>query len=156
MAQEQQTCVSSSITSYGTGNDFNSSEPVKNQEEKAEMDMKTKIGFGSGHVFNDIASNAGTGYALLFYSSVIRLSNVYSGLIFIIGNIVDAFAVVATGFVIDLDINCKIYESYGKLKAWHLVGTLCLLIGYIPIFCPPPGIENEEHITSYYAGIYVL
>ena len=103
MAQEQQTCVPSSITSYGTENDFNSSEPMKNQEEKAEMDMKSKIGFGSGHVFNDIASNACFTFLLLFYSSVIRLSNVYSGLIFIIGNIVDAFAVIATGFVIDLD-----------------------------------------------------
>ena len=155
MAQEDKSFVPSSISSYGTDYDFHSSEPMKSEEKKVEMDMKTKIGFRSGHVFNDIASNATTGYALLYYSSVIRLGSVYSGLIFIIGNIVDAFVVVATGFLIDLDIKYKIYDSYGKLKSWHLVGTLWLLVGYIPMLCPPPGIENKEHVTSYYTGFHV-
>ena len=120
------------------------------------MDMKTKIGFGSGHVFNDIVANAGTGYALLFYTTVIRLSNVHAGLIFMIGNVADAFAVIATGYMIDMDFTCKVFDLYGKLKAWHLVGTICLLVSYILVFLPPFGIEIEELITAYYATIYVV
>ena len=77
-------------------------------------------------------------------------------LIFTIGNIVDAFAVVATGFVIDLDIKCKPYDRYGKLKSWHLVGTILLLVFYILLFLPPLGIKIEEHITAYYASIFIL
>ena len=132
------------------------SEDIENQENGEELQMKTKIGFGSGHVYNDIAANAGAGYALLFYTSVIGISNAHAGIIFMIGNIVDAIAVTTFGFLADLDFNCSIYRQYGKFKAWHLMGTIILTIGYPLTFLPPLGIENEVLKTVYYTGIFVF
>ena len=118
--------------------------------------MKTKIGFGSGHVYNDIVANAGAGYGLLFFTSVVGIRNAHAGMIFLIGNIVDAIAVTAFGFLADLDFSCSIYHYYGKFKAWHLMGAFFLTISYPLTFLPPFGIENEFSKTVYYTGIFVL
>ena len=142
--------------SYSRGISLDSLEPVVKEEDHEEIHMTTKIGFGSGHVYNDIAAKAGTGYAMLFFTTVIGLSNAHAGFIFLIGNIVDAIAVTTTGFLIDVDFKCMIYDRYGKLKSWHFLGTICLLIGFILLFLPPLGIEMEEKITAYYAVIFVL
>ena len=157
MAEEEKIVSTTNFNPYGTQNDHNSLAcSIKKEQPEQEMDMKTKIGFGSGHVFNDIVANAGSGYALLFYTTVIRLSNVHAGLIFMIGNVADAFAVIATGCMIDMDFRCRVFDLYGKLKTWHLVGTICLLATYILEFLPPLGIEIEELITIYYATIFVV
>ena len=126
------------------------SEVIENQENGEEIHLKTKIGFGSGHVYNDIVSNAGAGYGLLFFTSVVGISNAHAGMIFMIGNIVDAIAVIAFGFLADLDFSCSIYHYYGKFKAWHLMGAFFLTISYPLTFLPPLGIENEVRKTVYY------
>ena len=93
---------------------------------------------------------------MLYYTTVVGLSNVHAGLIFLIGNIVDAVAVTITGFLVDMDINLKIISRYGQLKSWHLLGTLCLLVGFTLMFLPPPGIEMKEKVTVYYTFVFVL
>ena len=129
---------------------------VNNAEDEEEICMKTKIGYGCGHVYNDIAANAAAGYGMLYYTKVVGLSNVNAGLIFLIGNIVDAVAVTTTGFLVDMDINFKIISRYGQLKSWHLLGTLCLLVGFTLMFLPHPGIEMKEKVTIYYAFAFAL
>ena len=156
MGQDVQTALPFASSTYGTEKDDTSLEPMRNEEKEEEIDMKTKIGFGFGHVFNDITSSATSGYALLYYTTVLRISNVGAGLIFMIGNITDAFVVVLTGFIIDLDFKYRIYDLYGKLKSWHLVGTICLLMNYILLFLPPLGIEIEGPVTAYYTTICVM
>ena len=156
MGQEEKLVLPCNSSLYGTEKDNISLEPIKNEEKEEEMDMKTKIGFGFGHLFNDITSSATSGYALLYFTAVIRLSNVHVGLIFLIGNTCEAFVVIATGLIIDLDFKCRIYDLYGKLKSWHLVGTICLLVNYILLFSPPLGMEIEVLITTYYTAIYVM
>lgn len=127
-----------------------------NTENEEEISMKTKIGFGCGHIYNDIAGNAGFSYGLLYYTSVVGLSNVHVGFIFLIGNIVDAVAVLATGILVDMDVNCKIYSRHGQFKSLHLLGSTCLHVGFILMFLPPPGIEKEERVTAYYTVMFVI
>lgn len=156
MSQEEKRVLSFDFTAHRNERDPSSLELFKHQEKEEEVDMKTKIGFGFGHVLNDISSGSNAGYALLFFTTVIRISNVHAGLIFMIANIADAFGVVAAGLIIDLDIKCRIYDLYGKLKSWHLVGSICLLVTYILLYLPPLSIEVEELITAYYTSIYVI
>ena len=157
MTQEEKNAFKSKrYRTYSRGISLDSLEFVNNAEDEEEICMKTKIGYGSGHVYNDIAANAGAGYGLLYYTTVVGLSNVHAGLIFLIGNIVDAVAVTTTGFLVDMDINFKIISRYGQLKSWHLLGTLCLLVGFILMFLPPPGIEMKEKVTIYYTFVFVL
>ena len=129
--------------------------------EQEEIHMKTKIGFGSGHVHNDIVANTGAGYGLLFFTSVIGISNTHAGMTFLIGNIVDDIAVTAFGFLADLNFSCSIYHHYGKFKAWNLMGTIFLTISYPLTFLPPLGIltntiENEATKTVYYTGLFII
>ena len=157
MTQEEKTAFKSKrYRTYSRGISLDSLEFVNNAEDEEEICMKTKIGYGSGHVYNDIAANAGAGYGLLYYTTVVGLSNVNAGLIFLIGNIVDAVAVTTTGFLVDMDINFKIISRYGQLKSWHLLGTLCVLVGYTLMFLPPPGVEMKEKVTIYYIFVFVL
>ena len=135
-------------------NSSNSDEDLIYTGNEEEICMKTKIGFGCGHIYNDIAGNAGFGYGLLYYTTVVGLSNVHVGYIFLIGNIVDAVAVAATGILIDMDFNCKIYSRYGQFKSSHLLGTICLLVGFSLMFLPPLGIETEETVIAYYTVIF--
>ena len=116
--------------------------------------MKAKIGFGCGHIYNDIAGIAGYSYGLLYYTTVVGLRNVDVGFIFLIGNIVDAVAAVATGILVDMDFNCKIYSRYGQFKSLHLIGSICLHVGYTLMFLPPPGIE--EKVTAYYTVMFAI
>ena len=157
MTQEEKTAFKSQrYQTYTTLMSLDSLEFVNNAEGEEEICMKTKIGYGSGHVHNDIAANAAAGYGLLYYTTVVGLTYVHAGLIFLIGNIIDAVAVITTGFLVDMDINSNIYSRYGQFKSWHLLGTIFLLVGYTLLFLPPLGIEVEEKVTAYYTLIFVL
>ena len=142
------------ITSDNTS--LNSEELPINTGNEEEICMKTKIGFGCGHIYNDIAGNASYSYGLLYYTSVVGLSNVHVGFIFLIGNIIDAVAAVATGILVDMDFNCKIYSRYGQLKSLHLLGSICLHVGFTLMFLPPPGIEVKETVTAYYTVMFAI
>ena len=80
---------------------LNSAELPINTGKEEEICMKAKIGFGCGHIYNDIAGIAGYSYGLLYYTSVVGLRNVDVGFIFLIGHVIDAIAAVATGILVD-------------------------------------------------------
>ena len=81
-----------------------------------QMNVRTKFGYGTGHVFNDMCGCMWFTYLLLFYHSVVRLNNTNTGLLFIIGQITNGLATILVGILSDLDKDCWIYLHYGKRK----------------------------------------
>ena len=77
-----------------------------------------KFSYGVGHVFNDLCASMWFTYLVLFYHKVILLSNVYAGLLILIGQVADALATPIIGFLCDMT-----HVRYGRRKLWHLIGT---------------------------------
>ena len=114
-----------------------------NQDGEA-LSLETKIGYGAGHVFNDMVTVLLMGYRLVFLKYVIHMADVDSGLIIFSGQIINGLSTALIGLVIDLNKNCYLYNHYGKRKLWHLIGTICVVISF-PFLCLTPiglGISN--------------
>ena len=80
------------------------------------MSSRTKIGYGCGHVFNDMFLATWFTYMLLFLVNVVQMSSVNAGVILFIGQISDGISSVLMGFILDTRIGCKLYNSYGIRK----------------------------------------
>ena len=78
--------------------------------------MVTKLGYGTGHVLNDMCGSMWFTYMLLFFHNVIGLSNTNAGLIVLLGHIADGISTVLVGILSDQDHNIWIYIHYGKRK----------------------------------------
>ena len=81
-------------------------------EEK--LSLITKLGYGMGHVGNDMTASMWFSYFLLFFHNVLQLSNAGGGLIIMVGQIVDAISSILVGVVSDKDFDFWIYSHYGK------------------------------------------
>lgn len=81
-------------------------------EEK--LSLITKLGYGMGHVGNDMTCSMLFSYFLLFFHNVLQLSNAGGGLIIMVGQIVDAISSILVGVVSDKDFDFWIYSHYGK------------------------------------------
>ena len=83
---------------------------------KRSVSMVTKLGYGTGHILNDMCASMWFTYMLLFFHNVIRLSNTNAGLIVLIGQIADGISTVLVGVFSDQDHDIWIYIKYGKRK----------------------------------------
>ena len=91
---------------------------------KRSVSMVTKLGYGTGHILNDMCASMWFTYMLLFFHNVIRLSNTNAGLIVLIGQIADGISTVLVGVFSDQDHNLWIYINYGKRKVKFSCKTL--------------------------------
>ena len=89
---------------------------IKMSETKRSVSMVTKLGYGTGHILNDMCASMWFTYMLLFFHNVIRLSNTNAGLIVLIGQIADGISTVLVGVFSDQDHDIWIYIRYGKRK----------------------------------------
>lgn len=80
------------------------------------LGLKTKIGYGAGHIFNDIEAALTTSYTLLFFQNVIKIDKVNVGMIYFIGQLADGFTSPIVGYLSDLDLKCLLCNSYGRRK----------------------------------------
>ena len=83
------------------------------------MKLVTKIGYGTGHILNDMCASIWFTYLLLFFHDVIRLSNFNGGMIVLSGQISTGMSTVLVGALSDQEHDIWIYARYGKRK----VGT---------------------------------
>ena len=128
-----------SESTYGTNE-----KPKEDNQDGNELSLRTKVGYGAGHVFNDMASVISPGYTPLFLKHVINLNNSNSGLVLSIGLFCNGLSSALIGFLVSLDNNCSIYHHYGKQKIWHLIGTICVVVSF-PFLCLAPiglGLNN--------------
>ena len=75
-----------------------------------------RLGYGTGHMLNDMCASMWFTYMLVFFHNVVQLSNTDAGLIVLIGQISDGIWVILVGVLSDLDCNNWIYNKIGKRK----------------------------------------
>lgn len=100
----------------------------------SELDMRSlnffeKIGFGFGHVFNDLCAGVWFSYTLLFLQKTLNISSKEAGLLVMVGQVGDAIVTPIIGLLAD---------KYGTKRTWHMAGTALVFISFPMIFsiCP--------------------
>ena len=76
----------------------------------------TKLGYGLGHIFNDMAGTMWFSYFLLFFHNVLQLNNTKAGLIIMVGQIVDGISSILVGVLSDKEYDNWNFIRVGKRK----------------------------------------
>ena len=127
------------------------------------LSKRTTIGFGLGHVGNDLVVTLWFSYLLIFLNQVIGLDPVYAGVPVASGQFIDAIVVLAMGHIIDHYAPFKRFIN--RKKFWHVIGTVTITLVYPMLFIPPPGYDptnltglwrSQATILSYYMIWVVL
>lgn len=116
-----------------------------------------KLAYGTGHVLNDICASMWFTYLLVFFHLVLGFDPTLSGVVLLIGQVADGLVTPFVGLQSDRNDNfwlCK----YGRRKTWHLLGTICVLLGFPFIFSQCIGCENAHQWAQlvYYAAFVVI
>ena len=61
--------------------------------------FRTKIGYGAGHIMNDMCASMWFTYLLLFFHKVLQFDNTLSGVILLIGQLADGISTVFVGIL---------------------------------------------------------
>lgn len=73
----------------------------------------SKIGFGLGHIFNDLCAGVWFSYLLLFMKGALRMPGTEAGAMMMLGQVGDALATPVVGYLID---------KFGTKQKWHMFG----------------------------------
>lgn len=73
----------------------------------------SKIGYGLGHVYNDLCAGVWFSYLLLFMKNALKMPGTEAGGMMMLGQVGDALATPIVGYLVD---------RYGTKQRWHLFG----------------------------------
>ena len=123
-----------------------------------EISWKCRLGYGTGHVLNDMCASMWFTYLLLFLHKVLEFDNTYAGVILMIGQLADGFSTVFVGIFSDSGDDYWLCLRYGTRKAWHLIGTACVVLSFPFIFSPCVGCEHSHAYAQvvYYAAFVII
>ena len=85
-------------------------------EQKSKINILNKLGYGVGHVLNDMCCAMWFTYMLLFFHNVIQMDNFNAGLIVLVGQIADGLSTVLVGVFLDKNSTFWLCTHYGKKK----------------------------------------
>jgi len=112
----------------------------------APLPLSKKVGYGLGHILNDLCASMWFTYLLLFFHQILYFENTYAGVILLVGQVADGVSTTIVGSLCDGDSQeggwlCK---RYGRRKSWHLVGTICVLTSFPFLFMACLGCAQSE------------
>ena len=84
---------------------------------KNKVPLCVKLGYGTGHVMNDMVASMWFSYLLLFFHRVLGFSNALAGIVMVVGQVADGFATVFVGYFQDKGKDCWLCRVYPKRKA---------------------------------------
>lgn len=79
------------------------------------LSIGTKIGFGLGHIYNDLCAGIWFSYTLLFMQGALTMPGTEAGGLMMLGQVGDAIATPIFGYLID---------KFGTKQKWHILGKL--------------------------------
>lgn len=94
------------------GNDLT----VAEDKMKSSFSFLQKIGFGLGHVYNDLCAGVWFSYTLLFMQGSLQMSGAEAGALVMLGQVGDALFTPIVGILTD---------KYGTKRRWHISGMSC-------------------------------
>jgi Na+/melibiose symporter-like transporter len=98
---------------------------TRTQNVKHRLPASQRAAYGVGHILNDLASSVSFTYLIIYLTKVAELSNRYTGLVILLGQVADAISNWTTGVLSDRTVS-----RYGRRKVWHLVGTVIVTIAF--------------------------
>ncbi|CAM1297016.1 MFSD12 (predicted) [Pycnogonum litorale] len=119
---------------------------------------KDKFFYSIGHVLNDMCSSVWFTYLLLYFNMVLQMNDIYSGLLLLLGQLIDGIATLYVGFQSNRDCCTSLFQKYGKLKTWHLLGTICVAFSFPAVFTRLPGhTESPNNILTFmYYAVFIM
>lgn len=81
--------------------------------QRSTLRIVEKIGFGLGHVYNDLCAGVWFSYTLLFMQGALGMPAAEAGALVMLGQVGDAIATPIVGFLTD---------KYGTKRQWHIAG----------------------------------
>ena len=87
------------------------------------MRTRERLLCAAGSIFNDLCKCMFL-FSLLFFMEVVELSAADTGLIILLGQIVDALTSVISGYLGDMVKVPVLSQKIGKRKSWHLMATV--------------------------------
>ena len=122
------------------------------------VDVLKRIGYGMGHIFNDMCAAMGFTYSLIFFQKVLGFETFLAGIFMAIGQLADGLSTIFVGIVSDKQDVFWLCTRYGNRKTWHLIGTACVALTFPFIFMPCINCENSSSIIQmvYYCGFLIV
>ncbi|XP_045775137.1 major facilitator superfamily domain-containing protein 12-like [Maniola jurtina] len=102
-----------------------------------------QVGYGIGHILNDVCASLWFTYFLVFFHLVLEFSASQAGYLMLIGQVVDALFTPFIGYHSD-NTNNYLSARYGRRKLWHLFGTVCVLLSFPFIFMQCTGCSTSD------------
>jgi len=101
------------------------------------LPLRQVLGYGLGHVFNDICASLWFTYLLIFLQKVLKFSSGDAGLVLLTGQLADGASTTLVGLVADRVARVlPVCARYGRRKSWHLLGSICVAVSFPFIFLP--------------------
>jgi Na+/melibiose symporter-like transporter len=111
----------------------------KNDDDESTLSLVSKIGYGAGHVLNDLCATVWFSYTLLFLKDVLQLPAETSAAYMMLGQLTDAFFSAIVGVLTDL---------YSTKRNWHIAGSIIVCLSFPMIFI------LQRDIFPYWADIF--
>ena len=117
-----------------------------------------RIGYGTGHVLNDMCAAMWFTYLLIYFHKVLGFEHILAGALLTTGQIADGISTVFVGIFSDRGDNFWLCNRYGNRKSWHLVGTACVVFSFPFIFLPCVNCEDSSHHAQmvYYSAFIII
>ncbi|CRK96281.1 CLUMA_CG009703, isoform A [Clunio marinus] len=107
-------------------------------ENRSTLSFFLKIGYGFGHVYNDLSATIWFSYILLYLKDVLEMPN-EAGYLMMLGQIADAVFSAIVGLMTD---------RYYTKRNWHMMGTLIVILSFPFLFM------LEQNVLPYLAKIF--
>ncbi|CAG9581257.1 unnamed protein product [Danaus chrysippus] len=119
--------------------------------------LKLQLGYGIGHILNDVCASLWFTYFLVFFHLVLEFTASQAGQLMLIGQIVDALSTPFVGYHSD-HTNNFLSAKYGRRKLWHLFGTLCVISSFPFIFteCIGCAMAHKWAQMFYFAAFIII
>ncbi|XP_010365590.1 major facilitator superfamily domain-containing protein 12 isoform X3 [Rhinopithecus roxellana] len=120
------------------------------------LSLVARLSYAVGHFLNDLCASMWFTYLLLYLHSVRAYSSRGAGLLLLLGQVADGLCTPLVGYEADRAAGCC--PRYGPRKAWHLVGTVCVLLSFPFIFSPclGCGVATPEWAALLYYGPFIV
>jgi len=106
-------------------------------EPTKKLPFRLVLGYGLGHVFNDICASLWFTYLLIFLQKVLKFNSADAGLVMLTGQLADGVSTTFVGLIADRAAQClPLCRRYGRRKSWHLLGSICVAVSFPFIFLP--------------------
>lgn len=110
----------------------------EHDESSSTLSIFARLGYGFGHVFNDLCATVWFSYTLLFIKDVLNMPN-YAGSYLMLGQITDAISSAIVGYMTD---------RYSTKRNWHIIGTVIVFMSFPALFM------MQRDVLPYWANLF--